>query len=330
MKKLILDHLNHITMGDKQTYKNIVVFPLLCNKEISVDYILLDEAIESKQIVITEESDDGIAAELMVENLSGENILILDGERLVGARQNRAANTTILIPAHSVVTIPISCIERKRWHYQGQGIMNKDRVTMRRNMAANESLMAAESFQSDQGEVRDIWGMVVNEEKTQFHVDAPTCLIEDFHEHEQKPLDEYVKHFSVEDSQVGVLVLIDNHVMGCDCFGRYDTLRKNISRLIKSYAPGTIDTIGKKCTFSKRKAADFINNIRISIVKGRTSISLGTDLRLESQKVTGSALSIGKELIHFSAFVKEENDSRKKTRFFKSISNSNLLNVSAA
>ena len=329
MKKLILDYLNHITMGDKQTYKNMVVFPLLCNKEISVDYILLDEAIESKQIVIAEESDDGIAAELIIENLSGENILILDGEGLVGARQNRTANTTLLIPAHSVVTIPIICVERKRWYYQGHGIMNKDRVTMRRNMAVNESLMAAESFQSNQGEVRDIWDMV-NGEKTSFHVDAPTCLIEDVYGNEQKPLDEYVKHFSVEDSQVGVLVLTDNHVMGCDCFGRYNTLRKNFSRLIKAYAPGTIDTIGKKCTFSKRKAADFINNIRISIVKGSASISLGTDLRLASQKVTGSALSIGKELIHFSAFVKEENDSRKKTRFFERISNSNLLNVSAA
>ena len=83
MKRIILDHLNHITLGDKQTYNNMVVFPLFYDKEISIDYILLDEAMETNQVVITEDFEDGIVTELMIENLSGENILILDGEELV-------------------------------------------------------------------------------------------------------------------------------------------------------------------------------------------------------------------------------------------------------
>jgi hypothetical protein len=46
MKRIILDYLNHITLGDKQTYNNMVIFPLFYDKEISIDYILLDEAME--------------------------------------------------------------------------------------------------------------------------------------------------------------------------------------------------------------------------------------------------------------------------------------------
>ena len=77
------------------------------------------------------------------------NILILDGEELVGTKQKRAANITMLIPAHSAVVIPISCVERRRWYYQGRGIMRKDRVLLKRSMAVNESLLTAESFPSD-------------------------------------------------------------------------------------------------------------------------------------------------------------------------------------
>ncbi len=328
MKKIISDFLNYLALGDKQIHNNMVVFPLLCDKEISIDYILLDEAIETNQLVITEDFEDGIATELMIENLSGENILILDGEKLVGTKQNRAANITTLIPAHSVIAIPMCCVERRRWYYQGRGIMSKDRVILKRNMAVNESLITAESFQSDPGGIKDIWDMV-SDEKTPFHIDEPTRVIEDIYEHKHKILDEYVKHFSVEDNQVGVMVISNNNVVGCDCFGKYSTLSKIFSKLIKIYAFDTISADKKKCTFSKRKAYGFINDIRMSMVKGRPSISLGTDLQLESQKATGYALSVGKELIHLTAFVKKEKNSRKRVRFFERASGNKAPNISA-
>ncbi|MBW2221670.1 MAG: hypothetical protein JRF22_03980 [Deltaproteobacteria bacterium] len=328
MKRIILDYLNHITLGDKQTYNNMVIFPLFYDKEISIDYILFDEAIETNQVVITEDFEDGIVTELMIENLSGENILILDGEELVGTKQKRAANITMLIPAHSVVAIPISCVERSRWYYQGRGIMSKDRVLLKRNMAVNESLLTADSFPSDKGESRNIWDMV-SKEKTPYHVDAPTRIIDNACEHEHKTIDEYLHHFNIEDNQVGILVMSNNNVVGCDYFGKYDTLSKTFSKLIKNYVLDTIDTDKKKCTFSKRKACGFLNDIGMSTVKGRPSISLGTDLRLESQKVTGSALSLGKALIHLTAFDKKGKDISKKVRLLKRESRDSVLNVSA-
>jgi hypothetical protein len=42
-------------------------------------------------------------------------LLLLDGEELVGAKQNRILNTTVLVDAHVTVTIPVSCVEQGRW-----------------------------------------------------------------------------------------------------------------------------------------------------------------------------------------------------------------------
>ena len=316
MKKLILNYLNNIKMGDKQTYKNMVVFPLLCDEEITLDYLLLDEMVATDQVVITETYEEEVFIELMIENTSGENLLILDGEGLVDSKQNTAANVTMLIPAHTALTIPISCVERRRWFYQGRGVLDKERVMLKRSTAINESLITYESFRADQNEIWD----VVGEKKTPFHADAPTSTYvkRDICEHEQKTLDEYLKHFEVEDNQVGILVLLNNGVAGCDCFGKQDTLSKTFSKLIKTYVLDAMDDPKKRCTFSERKASGFINGVRLSTLKGRPSISLGTDLRLESQKVIGSALSVGKELVHLTAFVKKEKDYKKKVRFMGS------------
>jgi hypothetical protein len=41
-----------------------------------------------------------------------------DGEQLVGAKQNRILNMTVLVAAETEVTIPVSCVERGRWGYR--------------------------------------------------------------------------------------------------------------------------------------------------------------------------------------------------------------------
>ena len=45
---------------------------------------------------------------------------MLDGEELIGAKQNRILNTTVLVAAHTEVTIPVSCVEQGRWGYRGR------------------------------------------------------------------------------------------------------------------------------------------------------------------------------------------------------------------
>ena len=41
-------------------------------------------------------------------------LLLPDGEQLVGAKQNRILNMTVLVAAQSEVTIPVSCVEQVR------------------------------------------------------------------------------------------------------------------------------------------------------------------------------------------------------------------------
>jgi hypothetical protein len=320
MKKLVADYVSHITEGAEQRYRNMTVFPLLCDRESTADYLLLDEALDAQLIHITEVGESGSVPELKVENRSDRNLLILDGEELVGAKQNRIVNVTLLIAAHASLTIPVSCVEQGRWSYQSQRFMSKERVMpprmrMRKSAAVYSSLVNSGTYEGNQGET---WNLI-HEKMADLGVSSQTGALGDIYDQQHDVIDEYLKHFTAEDRQTGMLVTINNRVIGCDCFASHDTLKKTFSKLIKSYVLDAIDAdAGKKgTTATGPHASPFLKDVRNCLTQERPSLSLGTDIRLVSQTIIGSALSLNDEIIHLTAFVRDEKETGRKTGYYQ-------------
>lgn len=76
-----------------------------------MDYVLAQDALEDGTLTVKEISDSGKVNKLIVQNKGDKRVLLLDGEELIGAKQNRILNTTILIEANVTQKIPISCVE---------------------------------------------------------------------------------------------------------------------------------------------------------------------------------------------------------------------------
>ena len=320
MKKLISDYLSHITMGAEQRYRNMVVFPLLSERESAADYLLLDEALNANLILITEVGEGGSVPELRVENRSDRNLLILDGEELVGAKQNRIVNVTLLIGAHASLTIPVSCVEQGRWSYRSKHFISKERVMpprmrMRKSAAVYNSLVNRGKFEGNQSEA---WNLI-QDKLAMLNVNSETAALGDVYEQEQESIGDYLKHFTEADWQTGMLVMINNRVIGCDCFARHDTLKKMFPKLVKSYVLDAIEVQAdnKETLTANLQAASFIEDVGKCPVQERPSLSLGTDVRLMSQTVIGSALSLNDEIIHLTAFVRDEQGAGREPGFYQ-------------
>ncbi len=83
-------------------------------------YILLDEALPCGLVEVVE-IGAGHVPEILVRNRGASPVLILEGDHLVGAKQNRAVWITILVPGKSETVIPVSCLEQGRWRYNTPG-----------------------------------------------------------------------------------------------------------------------------------------------------------------------------------------------------------------
>jgi hypothetical protein len=128
MEQSIQGYLGSLQLGEVQQFKNLAMVPVVSDYDDGLGYITLGEALGVGSIEIREVSEGGSVPELRVVNRAGMMVLILDGEELVGAKQNRIVNTSILVAAGCEIVIPVSCVEQGRWTYKSDVFSSKQRV----------------------------------------------------------------------------------------------------------------------------------------------------------------------------------------------------------
>jgi len=107
-------------------------------------------------------------------------VLLLDGEELVGSKQNRILNTTVLAAAHVETTIPVSCVEQGRWSYRGRTFTSSEAslyTSVRQKKAAwvSRSIRERRGHLADQG---DVWDGLASKAAA-YQVQSPTGAMRD-------------------------------------------------------------------------------------------------------------------------------------------------------
>jgi hypothetical protein len=230
-------YLEAFELGKIQEHKNMAVFPILCSLDHSPQYMTLKEALEKKVLTITEVDKSGSVPELKVINKGDIPILLLDGEELAGAKQNRVLNTTILLKINSETIIPVSCTEQRRWSYVSAKFSDSGTVMTPgiRSMKADtvaRSLEDSKEFRSDQGAVWD----AIDDLSRDAEVTSETGAMRDVYKAKEEDIDSYLETFTCLKDQKGLLVLIDGEVVGFDFLSLSEAFEKIFAKLVKSYA----------------------------------------------------------------------------------------------
>jgi hypothetical protein len=88
-----------LCIGKPLYHHNLTVFPLSWAHPHEAPYTLLGTAIEAGEAVVEEVNEAGSVPNLAVTNKADRPILIPEGEILIGAKQNRVVNVTVLVAA---------------------------------------------------------------------------------------------------------------------------------------------------------------------------------------------------------------------------------------
>lgn len=309
------EFLKTLTVGELETHDNLTVLPVFTTMPQKNGYALLGEAVETGKFTVTEVDEGGSVPNLKVENGLDQDVLILDGDILIGAKQNRSVTTTIIIGRKSRSVIDVNCVERGRWHYKGRNFTASDqpmfsRARASKSRSVNYSLREKKSYAADQGKVWDD----INQKSIRFSLEdanykaSGTEAADEMYASYEDRIKAYESSFKPREGQVGFVVLIDGKVAGCDIFGSPGVLNRAFGKGIRSYVLDAIeksfDKKAKKASVgdSRKKAAAFLASVGKLKPEVFSSTGKGMNIRFEGKSSNGFAALDGDQVVHLAAF----------------------------
>src|SRR5262245_47382836 len=221
----IADFLARVSLGHRQAQKQLSLWPILLREgEVpggDPPYVALGAALAAGSLRVDEVNEGGSVPHVRVTNSGEVAVLVLFGEEIRGAKQNRVANASFLIPSHSDVVIDVSCVEAGRWHRRpGERFRAADEVissSLPRKMAQQvaDSRSRGQRFAADQGKV---WNEI-GERLERSGTSSPTNAYADYRDSRSRDLEEILRAFHPAPEQVGFVAATGDEVAGVEAIG---------------------------------------------------------------------------------------------------------------
>ena len=296
--------ISSLSVGEPMSREGLTVFPLTAEDRPSLDYLLLADGLREGVVSVREVSQGGSVPDLAVDNRADRPVLIVDGEELVGAKQNRVANLTLLVAAGKTTIIPVSCVEAGRWGYNRRDFGVSERMHYASGRAERYATVQASmrrdgSRRSDQGRVWDSIG----ETATAMAASSPTGAMGAIFDRHEETLDDYARDISPVPGQVGALFAVGERHVGLDVFDRPETLGAFLPKLVRSYAVDALGRGGDAIKPVPRSAArDFLDRLRVGSYDDHPAVGLGRDVGIVADGAIGGALNVDDVVVHLTGF----------------------------
>jgi hypothetical protein len=289
-----------LTLSDPIVRGPLALFPVLDDALPAPDYLTGPQAEAAGVLAVAELGDGATVPELAVHNGAEVPVLLVEGETIVGAKQHRTLNVTVLVPAAVTLPIPVSCVEAGRWG-KPRAAKRSGRSTppaLRRLKTRSVNLPRAAGLPafSNQGEVWDS----VRAYNEAYDTSAPTDDFEAVHKRLHDAGQDLLDGVVPIDGQRGVLVEIAGEVCALDCFDKPETLATYWATLLSGYV---VDAFADAPTEPDVAVArDFLNLVQSAERTVVDAIGSGQARVLVGAGITGHELHWGEAVVHLAAF----------------------------
>jgi hypothetical protein len=301
--RTITEFLKTVEVGPAQSHDNLTLFPLFRSSGRLPDYATLDEAIQGGWFEVGEVSEGGSVPELKVVNRGDRAVLMMDGEELHGAKQNRVLNLTILVPAGATLIVPVSCVEQGRWAMQSRA-MKSSMDTLYAKARMMQMRAVSGGYSRSRRPVSDQMGLweAIASKAASVGVRSTTGAVHDIYESKARGMHDYTSAFTVAEGQTGAMFAIGGRLIGLELFEHPELLRKMLSKIVRSYALDAMHQEDDHRALSKQSVEGFLAEVAGADVQRFPAVGSGEDLRLTSKHITGAALVEGNHVVHLCAF----------------------------
>ncbi|HLC53228.1 MAG TPA: DUF6569 family protein [Candidatus Nanoarchaeia archaeon] len=274
--KTLLEHVHGLEIGEVQRHKNMSIAPLF-GAESALDYLVFDKALRNGLSI----SETGNVPTLHFANKTGKEVMILQGEYILGGKQNRMVAANVYMERGFDGDVPVRCVQQNRWQGDiGSGFDTSESI-------APKAVMYAASVGQD-----EVWSEVRCLARAH-RVATPTQNLGDIIQEKKRDTNDFVHSFSYIPGSIGIVASIVSHGItrySADVFDRRETMGHHFNKLVESLA---LDALGG--SYAREKNYDdfitFIRSIESCQFNERKPVSLGRDFQLQGQGIEGFALT---------------------------------------
>lgn len=303
--RVLDEFVSNLYVGEAQEFEALRIMPVFIRQDRAFPYLDLEEALKRNVVEVTEVSEQGSVPALLVKNTGDLDVIVLDGEELIGAKQNRIVNTTIIIPARSTVEIPVSCVEARRWGYNSRSFSSSRNLSYaslraRKHRSVTDNLRRFGVHRSDQGE---IWRDIDSKMSRVAATPSPTAAMRDMYDSTVSP--EAERRLDAElqyrEGQAGYLAFVRGGFAGGDVFGSAELCRGKLAKLARSHY---LDALDRAVDFPALTAEEVVRQVRAARQEQFATVGKGAEVRFEGSDVQGTCKLVGDFIPHLMVFPK--------------------------
>lgn len=286
-------------VGAPVEHRGIVVAPLFPLRDPVARYVTLDHAL-ARGLEVTETGPEGHVPELELENPLDDDVLLYDGEELVGARQSRILNVSVLVGAGAKLVAPVSCVELGRSGSVSPRFAAARHVAHLRLRRAKTEALAVDGTASPGGSVQhQVWGEV-HATLERLGIPSPTHAAGDASVAHEPAIRALECAFAAEPGQCGAVLGLGD-TLCLDVVSRPDAFALLWPKLRKGYLLDALEWLDCRPTRPERLLG-FVDEVADAPIRRRAALGRGTRVRGEGPGVIATGLDLDGELIQLSAF----------------------------
>ena len=199
-----------------------------------------------------------------------------------------------MIWTKSEMEIPVNCSEKGRNTYKTEFYYS--------NYIANSNTRIKKAYNKNNPQQKVIWDSIDELEKDK-NTCSKTKALRDSYEKNKYDIDSYLKHFKMENNQVGVICIIENK-MGIEIFNNHLLYEKYNEMLLRSYIIDNSNNI--KANISNNELENILASINDDAFIKKEAVGLGKYYKISNSYGNGSILIYKNNMVHASFFKKIE------------------------
>ncbi|MBK8228463.1 MAG: hypothetical protein IPK70_14990 [Flavobacteriales bacterium] len=217
------------------------------------ELVPMNKALQDGRLKVKEQEGGATVNTLQVENTSKDTIYLMQGEVVVGGKQDRMLAQDVIVLPGATLSIGAFCVEHGRWQAGSTGHEFKGTIGV-----VGQKARKAAAVEKEQTRVWEEVAKDIKKNETDTRSGSYAHLMQDreFQADRQRYREKLLGLPAANSHVVGVIAISGDKVVGCDVFATSALFAQAFPQLVDAYIAEALNN-GKAVTMTDAQVAEY-------------------------------------------------------------------------